>query len=93
MVICDKWASYKEYNVGKATLMKEKVLNDIWWDKIDYILSFTLPIYEMLRFCDTDKPSLHLVYKMWDAMIENVKAAIYRHERKKMRKMMLYIKY
>ena len=82
MVICDRWASYKEDDVGKATLVKEKVLNDIWWDKIDYILSFTLPIYEMLRFCDTDKPSLHLVYEMWDSMIEKVKMAIYRHEGK-----------
>lgn len=62
--------------------MKEKLLNDVWWDKIDYILSFTLPIYEMLRFCDTDKPCLHLVYEMWDTMIEKVKASIFRHEGK-----------
>ena len=31
---------------------------------------------------DTDKPCLHLVYEWWDAMIEKVKAAIYRNERK-----------
>ncbi|XP_028063908.1 uncharacterized protein LOC114267118 [Camellia sinensis] len=64
MVISDKWASYKEDDVGKAAVVKEKLLNDVWWDKIEYILSFTLPIYEMLRFCDTDKPCLHLVYEM-----------------------------
>lgn len=46
------------------------------------IYSFTLPIYEMLRFCDTDKPCLHLVYEMWDSMIERVKASIYRREGK-----------
>ncbi|KAF8389287.1 hypothetical protein HHK36_025980 [Tetracentron sinense] len=82
MVISDKWVLYKEDNIGKAIFVKENVLNDIFWDKIDYILSFTLPIYEMLRFCDTDKPCLHLVYEMWDAMIEKVKASIYRHEGK-----------
>ena len=43
---------------------------------------FHTPIYEMLRFYNTDKPCLHLVYEMWDTMIENVKAAIYRHEGK-----------
>ncbi|XP_028084703.1 uncharacterized protein LOC114285827 [Camellia sinensis] len=82
IVISDQWVSYKEDDVGKATSMKEKLLNDVWWDKIDYILSFTLPIYEMLRFCDTDKPCLHLVYEMWDTMIEKVKASIFRHEGK-----------
>ncbi|XP_057764867.1 uncharacterized protein LOC130985765 [Salvia miltiorrhiza] len=35
----------------------------------------------MLRACDTDKPCLHLVYDLWDTMIEKVKAAIYKHER------------
>ncbi|CAL5386707.1 unnamed protein product [Camellia sinensis] len=82
MVISDKWASYKEDDVGKASVVKEKLLNDVWWDKIEYILSFTLPIYEMLRFCDTDKPCLHLVYEMWDSMIERVKTSIYRREGK-----------
>ncbi|XP_028092021.1 uncharacterized protein LOC114292301 [Camellia sinensis] len=82
MVISDQWVSYKEDDVGKATSVKEKLLNDVWWDKIDYILTFTLPIYEMLRFCDTDKPCLHLVYEMWDTMIEKVKASIFRHEGK-----------
>ncbi|XP_028062259.1 uncharacterized protein LOC114265639 [Camellia sinensis] len=82
MVISDKWASYKEDDVRKAAVVMEKLLNDVWWDKIEYILSFTLPIYEMLRFCDTDQPCLHLVYEMWDSMIERVKASIYRREAK-----------
>ncbi|KAG5556173.1 hypothetical protein RHGRI_006710 [Rhododendron griersonianum] len=35
------------------------------------------------KICDTDKPCLHLVYDMWDTMIEKVKVAIYRHEGKR----------
>ena len=62
--------------------MKEFILNDLWWDKIEYILAFTEPIYDMLRFCDTEHPTLHLVYDMWDTMIEKVKAVIYKHEKK-----------
>ena len=54
----------------------------MWWDKVDYILSFTRPIYDMLHFCDTDKPTLHLIYEMWDSMIEQVKEAIYKKEGK-----------
>ena len=34
----------------------------------------------MLRIADTDKPCLHLVYEMWDSMIEKVKTVIYRQE-------------
>ncbi|GAV59120.1 DUF659 domain-containing protein [Cephalotus follicularis] len=67
------------------TLLKEvnnEVGGDFWWDSIDYIPSFTAPIYDMLRLCDTDKPCLHLVYDMWDTMIEKVKKAIYFKESK-----------
>ncbi|KAH1232682.1 hypothetical protein GmHk_09G025276 [Glycine max] len=30
--------------------------------------------------CDTDASNLHLVYEMWDSMIEKVKTTIYRHD-------------
>ncbi|XP_048139360.1 uncharacterized protein LOC115735362 isoform X2 [Rhodamnia argentea] len=84
MVICDKWNIYRDDNQGRAKLVKEKVLDDFWWDSIDYILSFTAPIYDMLRTCDNDKPCLHLVYDMWGSMIEKVKKAIYVHEGKRL---------
>ncbi|CAM8940377.1 unnamed protein product [Rhodiola kirilowii] len=34
----------------------------------------------MIRVCDTGKPCLHLVYEMWDVMIEKVRKVIYEHE-------------
>ncbi|GAV67734.1 DUF659 domain-containing protein/Dimer_Tnp_hAT domain-containing protein, partial [Cephalotus follicularis] len=82
MVISDQWSCYREDDVGKAACVKDLMLNDVWWDKVDYILSFTSPIYDMLQECDTDKATLHLVYEMWDYMIEKVKGAIYRFEGK-----------
>ncbi|PWA87399.1 hypothetical protein CTI12_AA035550 [Artemisia annua] len=83
MVVSRNWAKYREDDVQKASFVKEKILHDLWWDNIDYIIAFTEPIYEMLRKADTDKPCLHLVYDWWDSMIENVKVVIYRHEGKK----------
>lgn len=83
MVISDKWSCYRDDDVGKARFVKEKLLDDFWWDQIGYILSFTGPIYDMLRECDTDKPCLHLIYDMWDTMIERVKTAIYKKEGKR----------
>ncbi|CAN7119656.1 unnamed protein product [Brassica rapa subsp. narinosa] len=72
MVISEEWSTYREDDVGKATFVKGKILSDDWWEQVSYIIDFTRPIYEMIRFCDTDKPCLHLVYEMWDSMIEKI---------------------
>ncbi|GJV42729.1 hypothetical protein Tco_1421169 [Tanacetum coccineum] len=66
----------------KARFVRDKVLNEYWWDQVTYILNFTAPIYDMVRACDTDRPCLHLVYEMWDSMVEKVKVEIYKHEGK-----------
>ncbi|CAN6680004.1 unnamed protein product [Malus baccata var. baccata] len=80
MVISLNWALYKEDDLVKAMTVKQKILDEYFWEKIDYILFFTTPIYEVIRMADTDKPCLHLVYEWWDAMIEKVKTVIYRNE-------------
>jgi hypothetical protein len=82
MVVGDKWSTYREDDFDKARSVKEKLLDDFWWDNVKYIVDFTEPIYSMLRAADTDKACLHLIYEMWDSMIEKVKDCIYRHERK-----------
>jgi len=82
MVISDKWRTYREDDQEKANFVRQKVLDDYWWDQVKYIIDFTDPIYSMLRAADTDKPCLHLIYEMWDSMIEKVKTVIYRKEGK-----------
>ena len=80
MAISEQWASYREDDVGKAQNVKDIILSDLWWNTIDYILKFIALIYDMLRVANTDKPCLHLVFEMWDSMIEKVKVTIYQHE-------------
>ena len=80
MTISDQWVAHRENDVGKAQKVKKMILSDRWWDVVDYILEFIAPIYDMLRVADIDRHCLHLVYEMWDSMIEKVKTAIYRHE-------------
>ncbi|KAG8369343.1 hypothetical protein BUALT_Bualt14G0001500 [Buddleja alternifolia] len=82
MVISERWSCYRDDDFNKARIVKERLLDDLWWDSIDYILAFTDPIYKMLRECDTDKSCLHLVYEMWDTMIYQVRSTIYKHEKK-----------
>ena len=45
MVVSPNWANYND--VQKASFVKEKILIDLWGDKIDYIITFIEPIYEM----------------------------------------------
>ncbi|XP_075633698.1 uncharacterized protein LOC142606196 [Castanea sativa] len=59
MVISEEWMLCREDDVGKAQTVRDYVLNDLWWDKIAYILRFIGPIYDMLRVADTDTPILH----------------------------------
>ena len=48
MVISEQWTFYKEDNVGKATRVRDLILDDFWWDRVNYIILFTSPIYDML---------------------------------------------
>jgi len=82
MVISNEWSSYKEDNVESAQFLKETLLNDNWWMKVDYILAFTASIYDVLRKIVMDMATLHLVYEMCDSLIANVRKIIYQHERK-----------
>ncbi|KAG2279755.1 hypothetical protein Bca52824_050975 [Brassica carinata] len=81
MVISEEWSAYREDD-GESNFVKVKILSDDWWEQVSYIIDFTRPIYEMIRFCDTDNPCLHLVYEMWDSMIEKVKSEIYKKEKR-----------
>ena len=49
---------------------------------MEYILKITTLIYDMICVADTDTPCLHLIYEMWDSMIEKVKKEIYQWEGK-----------
>ncbi|KAG4990910.1 hypothetical protein JHK87_024367 [Glycine soja] len=73
---------FKQLKKGLQEMVINTLLDDNWWDKVDYILSFTSPIYDVLRRIDMKASSLHLVYEMWDLMIEKVKNAIYQYEGK-----------
>ena len=55
---------YKEDDVVKVKEVKDKILNEDFWMDVDYILSFTTPIYEMLRLVDTNRPCLHKIYEV-----------------------------
>ncbi|WOH11569.1 hypothetical protein DCAR_0831058 [Daucus carota subsp. sativus] len=77
------WKAFRKTNLeAKADHVKECVISDRWWDKLEYFVAFTSPIYNMIRLADTGTPCLHLVYDMWDSMIEEVREKIFNEEGK-----------
>ena len=46
------------------------LIEEDWWRKIDFLLKFTLPTFELLREVDTDRPFLGEVYDVMDSMVE-----------------------
>ena len=84
LVKSEEWEIYKEDDVVKVKEVKDKILNEDFWMDVDYILSFTAPIYEMLRLAHTDRPCIHNIYEWWDSMTEKVKETIYKKEQKRL---------
>lgn len=81
MVLDVQWKTFRKTHLeSKADTVKECVISDRWWDKIEYFLNFTTPIYNMIRKSDVDFPCLHLIYDLWDTMIEEVREKIFKHE-------------
>ncbi|KAK2976448.1 hypothetical protein RJ640_015571 [Escallonia rubra] len=84
MVMDSSWKTYQGDGKSpieiKAQEVKQYIVNDTWWDKLEFFLSFTEPLMDMLRAADTDAPVLHLIYDMWDTMIEKVKLIIFEQE-------------
>jgi len=50
----------------------EETLLDIWWYKVDYILSFVISIYGVLG--KTNVTSLHLVIGIWNVRFSDGKS-------------------
>ncbi|XP_059635859.1 uncharacterized protein LOC132278046 [Cornus florida] len=86
MVMDPSWRMHLKWDRKSAIEIKAKevkisIVSDSWWADFEYLLDFTEPIVEFLRLADTDAPILHLIYDMWDTMIEKVKSRIFGHEK------------
>lgn len=50
--------------------MRTVLIDEDWWMKVDFLLKFTSPAFELHREANTDKPCLGEVYDGMDTMIE-----------------------
>ena len=78
MVVDPNWRFLKDDDAEKAGKIKMLLVDDRWWERVDFLVSFTNPIVKLFREANTDKPMLHLVYEKWDCMIEQVREIIHK---------------
>ena len=76
MVCNSLWNQWRQSQTERAQGVKRLVVDDEWWDKVEYLLAFTKAIVDLLCMFDTDKPSLGEVYEGIDSMIEKIRVVI-----------------
>ena len=76
MVIDPLWESWRTSSSDRGQRIKYIILDDTWWDKVQYLLRFTEPILTMIRTFDTDMPCLGEVYESIDSMLERIREII-----------------
>ena len=80
MVIFEFWYFWRKTDHAASKRVKDRVLDDAWWERVDLIIRIMDPIISLHRVADTDKPILGEVYEGWDSMIEFVRSIILQSE-------------
>ena len=60
--------------------MKDTVLDDVWWERVDLSIKIMEPLISLLPCADTDQPILADVYEGWDSMIESMRSIVMENE-------------
>ena len=53
--------------------VEDTVLDGHFWTQVKYVIQFTKPIYNMIRFADTNQPVIGEVYEQMDSMLGQIK--------------------
>ncbi|KAF9599407.1 hypothetical protein IFM89_036987 [Coptis chinensis] len=81
LALSDEWEKIKKgrsKNIEHEKV-KKTILDDEFWEKAKLILSFTKPIWLMIRFCDSDKAVIGEVYQRMSDMLSEIKEALLDH--------------
>ena len=70
MVVSQVWAEWRQADSERGYMVHRLCLDEDWWSKIDFLLMFTTPAFELLQNADTDQPFLGEVYDGMDFMVE-----------------------
>ena len=54
MVVSQLWIEWRQANLERGYMVRRLCLDENWWSKIDFLLKFATPAFELLRSADTD---------------------------------------
>ncbi|KAH9293455.1 hypothetical protein KI387_041340, partial [Taxus chinensis] len=77
MMVNQEWGRWPEANTSEGKGVKQKILDDDWWTTVRYVCSFISPVVGVIRYVDTDSPSLGEIYETFDSMLGQMKQAIH----------------
>eukprot|EP00253_Pinus_taeda_P004215 PITA_04215 len=80
VAISEFWSFWRKTDQVASKRVKDIVLDDAWWERVDLIIRIMDPIISLLRVADTDKPILGEVYEGWDSMIDSMRSTILQNE-------------
>jgi hypothetical protein len=78
MASSDSWQDLKDMATSASERsdfqkVEDAVLDGHFWQRVQYILQFTKPIYIMIRFANTDRSMIGEVYEQMDSMLGQIK--------------------
>lgn len=68
MVVSQLWVEWRQADSERGYMVRRLCFDEDWWRKIDFLLKFTTPAFELLRNADTHQPFLGEVYGGMDSM-------------------------
>ena len=80
MVISEFWSFWRKVDQIASKKVKDTVLDDGWWERVDLTIKIMDPNISLLRFADKDQPILADVNEGWDSMIESVRTIVMENE-------------
>jgi hypothetical protein len=49
MVVSQLWAKWRQADSKWGTMVRKLCIDEEWWSKIDFLLKFTSPAFELIR--------------------------------------------
>lgn len=70
MVMSQLWIEWRQADSERGSMVRRLCLDEDWWSKVDFLLKFTTPAFELLQSANIDQPFLAEVYDGMDSMVK-----------------------
>ena len=54
MVISEYWSFWRKMDQSASKQVKDTILDDVWWERVDLTIKIMEPLISLLRFAGTD---------------------------------------